>query len=240
MNVTIVGMIYKSVNWLAVMNHYMLSDKSKSTKHNVDYVVIANDATEDVRKYLHESGLKWFDYRDPKPNDYYLNRVYRAWNIGGFNSPGDVIVFVNSDMIPYDGRLDNLLDHLTEDTLPCSLLIESGKLRSGQNALSVNCGQNLEQFSLEKFNDVAKSCMSDSTLSGGLYMPCAFYKKDFIEAGGYPEGNIYQAGPGRIDTPLVMSGDDYFFHHNPVMSKKKHITVMNSVMYHFQTGEMDS
>ena len=41
MNVTIVGMIYKSTQWLAVMNHYMLSDKSKSSKHNVDYVVIA-------------------------------------------------------------------------------------------------------------------------------------------------------------------------------------------------------
>ena len=57
--------------------------------------------------------------------------------------------------------------------------------------------------------DNAASTKVDSSVVRAMNL---FETKRFIEAGGYPEGNIYEGGPGRIDTPFIKSGDDYFFH----------------------------
>ena len=237
--VSVVGMIYKSTKWLDSMRN-SVEKYCKSDKYDVDFLVIANDANEEVLKHLKEKNVSYIEYNDPKPNDYYLNRVYRAWNFGGMNASGDVVVFINSDMIFSEGWLDKLLAHLNEYTIPCSMLIESGKLPSGPRALSINLGQTLESFNEELFQEMAKRDVNPVVELGGLYMPCAFYKKTFVEAGGYPEGNIYEGGPGAINTGFVRSGDDHFFHFNERMKRMHHITVMNSVVYHFQTGEMDS
>jgi hypothetical protein len=116
-------------------------------------------------------------------------------------------------------------------------------MESGPNAISKNCGQTLETFDVTMFEtiaDIAKTDLKDKIIERGLYMPCAFFKEDFVKSGGYPHGNVYTGGVGKIDSSFVMSGDDAFFHHNPIMMTKKHITVCDSVVYHFQTGEMDS
>lgn len=241
MKVVVVGMIYKSQKWLKSMCE-SLSKTTLKKQHSfdVDYLIVANDANAEVLDCLKTNKIKHIIYNDPDPYDYYLNRVYRAWNFGGFNADGDVIVFVNSDMIFSHGWLDNLINKLDENTLPCSMLIESGKMESGKHAMSINCGQTLETFNLDVFEYTASDVSFDSVGDGGLYMPCAFYKKDFVASGGYPEGNIYTGGVGDKSSSFVMSGDHYFFYENPIMKNKKHITVFDSVVYHFQTGEMDS
>jgi hypothetical protein len=72
---------------------------------------------------------------------------------------------------------------------------------------------------------------------GGLFMPCAFYKKDFVVSGGYPEGNVYQGGIGITNTPFIKSGDAFFF--QDILKNKKHITAFDSIVYHIQEGELD-
>ena len=239
MKVVIVGMIYKSTKWLKSMVDSIHQYTPSNEQYEVDYVVVANDASEHVLDYIKSNNIKHMIYNDPKPNDYYLNRVYRAWNFGGINADGDVIVFVNSDMIFSDNWLENLIEYLNPNTIPCSKLVESGKMPSHHSAVSINCGQTVDTYNDKMFRDVISNISSPTIKSDGLYMPVAFYKDDFIKSGGYPEGNIYVGGEGRTDTAFVRSGDDHFFHYNEYMKTKCHLTVQNSIVYHFQEGELD-
>jgi len=236
MKISLIGMIYKSAEYLSLMSEE-LKRTCKDSKYDVEYFIIANDPTTKLIKVLDN---KCVVYNDPKPNDYYLNRVYRAWNYGGKLSSADVIVFINSDMVFYDNWLNNLLEHLDESTIPCCKLVESGKLISGKHAVSKNFGDSIDSLNLDGFREYAKSITSPGTSDGGLFMPCAFYKKDFVESGGYPEGNVYEKGVGINSSKFLESGDHYFFYKNPIMKNKNHITVNNSICYHIQEGEKDA
>ena len=76
-------------------------------------------------------------------------------------------------------------------------------------------------------------------------MPCLFEKQTVIDAGLYPEGNIFLENNKLVsgypnDRPVWKAGDDYFFH-NVLEAKHnmKHITVFDSLVYHIQEGEKD-
>lgn len=232
--ITVVGMIYKSTKYLDFMMEGIRDTCA-------DYLIVANDPVPAVVEKLKLDGIKHVIYNDSQPDDYYLNRVYRAWNFGGRMAKGDVIVFVNSDMAFGPDWLDNLLFRLDENTIPCSRLVESGKLFSGQpHTISRNYGTTVEDFDKPGFLTFATEVSSDVVALGGTYMPCAFYKDDFIRSGGYPEGNIYTGGVGKHTTKFVRSGDKHFFCENSVMKMKRHVTVFSSVVYHIQEGEMDA
>jgi len=238
MKITIVGMIYKSVVYL----NFMIDQLKKygiSNKHQVEFLIIANDANEKVLEYLKQSGINHLVYNDPDPLDYYLNRVYRAWNFGGRNASGDIVVFVNSDMAYSLNWLDKLVDRLNPQTLPCSRLIESGKLLSGQYAISCNFGQTSQSYYEDGFIKYCESIAKPEIQLGGLYMPCAFFKTDFVKSGGYPEGNIYEDGAGTLHGRVIESGDSYFFKRMNEIHGLKHITVFDSLVYHIQEGELD-
>jgi len=236
MKISLIGMIYKSVEYFTSMSQE-LKRTCTDSKYDVDYLIIANDPVVEVTKVLDD---KCVVYNDPKPNDYYLNRVYRAWNYGGRLVSADVVVFVNSDMIFYDNWLDNLLEHLDDNTIPCCKLVESGKLIPGKHAVDKNFGTSIDSLDLDGFKNFAKSISHPGISTGGLFMPCAFYKKDFVLSGGYPEGNVYEKGVGINTSKFLESGDHYFFYKNSVMKNKDHITVNNSICYHIQEGEKDA
>ena len=237
--VTIVGMIYKSVSYLDFMLRGLKEYCLDSKQYDVNYLIVANDATAEVLQKLKRDNINHVVYEDPKSNDYYMNRTYRAWNFGGKSASGEIIVFINSDMAFTPLWLENNLRHLSPSTIPCSLLVESGKLRSGQYAISKDFGRHPSSFQEKNFLEYAESIKKSSVSLGGLFMPCSFYKKDFVDSGGYPEGNIYEKGVGAYGSKYLQSGDDYFFNNNTIMRKKKHITVFDSIVYHIQEGELD-
>lgn len=254
MKVVVIGMIYRSTNYLKLMidqyDRYSNYDCLEDDGFTTELLIIANDATNKVIDYLAHTNENYLIYKDPNPDEYYLNRVYRCWNFAGMNADADVIVFVNSDMVFSEEWLPNLLAQLRHDTIPVSRLVESGKMPSGLHALSQNFGREPYLFDQNNFNanenrhdwarfaELLMYTAPKDTEDGGLYMPVAFFKKDFVESGGFPEGNLYVGGVGRVDTPFLISGDKYFFERNHVMMHKKHITAMKSVVYHFQEGEM--
>jgi hypothetical protein len=239
LKVVVVGMIYKSPSYLDFMMQGIRKYALTSSTFSVNYLVIANDPIDGVRSKLVDDGIKFIEYNDSNPNNYYLNRVYRAWNFGGMKADGDIIIFINSDMAFSPNWLENLLHNLNEQTIPCSRLVESGKLISAEHAISKDFGRTAESFDEKAFLEFAQSVEVNEVHERGLFMPCAFYKRDFVKSEGYPEGNMHKGGAGRIETPILDSGDNYFFKKNPVMSRKKHITVFNSIVYHIQEGELD-
>lgn len=244
MNVEIITMVYKSTKFVDFIAKQLLSCKSDLA--NVHLRIICNDATDAVIDRVKQTNIPYSIYKDDKPNDYYLNRVYRAWNYGGFTSKFENIIFVNSDMAFSDGWIDALLRYHSGNNIPCSRLVESGKLEVGAGipnrgwAAAYNLGTTPDTFRKSAWQIIAKNNKSQGTGDGGLYMPCLFKTDRFKRAGGYPEGNIYTTGVGKFGDPFVKSGDDYFFH--DVLEKQfdmRHITVFDSLVYHMQEGERD-
>jgi hypothetical protein len=74
-------------------------------------------------------------------------------------------------------------------------------------------------------------------------MPLLIRKSDFINVGGYPPGNIL---PGtNIYNPIIATQGqpcipgDYILMQKLASKGIRHQTVFDSIVYHFQEGEMD-
>ncbi|MCE9549371.1 glycosyltransferase family 2 protein, partial [Candidatus Nomurabacteria bacterium] len=152
LKVVVVALIYRSTGYADFVYKSFL-------KHSegAEFLFIANDATPKIKQYLSEKNIPHLIFDNENKEEYYLNRVYRAWNYGGMNAPGDVIVFVNSDMAFTKGWLTNLLKNITKNRIVCSRLVESGKLLSGQYAIAKNFGQTYNEFSETEFTEYAES-----------------------------------------------------------------------------------
>lgn len=226
--VSVVCLIYKSISYI----DFVWNSFHKYTK-DANFLFIANDATDKVKNYLKENNLPHLIFENKYKNEYYLKRVYRAWNFGGFNAPGDIIVFVNSDMAFSKGWLENLLKNLSKQRIVCSRLIESGKMPSGQYGMSKDFGQTYKKYDDKNFQRYVKKISKPEIRQGGLFMPCAIYRNLFIKSGGYPIGNRKTSGGKEI------SGDRIFFYERLQSMGIKHYTSFDSIVYHIQEGEMD-
>jgi len=239
-NIEIISMVYKSTDYLDFIYHELKSSNCDVDGWDVKLRIVANDATDSVLEKLKNLDIPFLVYNDPKPDDFYLNRVYRCWNYCVESSKCDNVCLVNSDMAFGKDWLSNLLKHHDGINIPCSRLVESGKIPSGLHGISNDCGKHPNSFDSEKFQQYAKEILREELHSGGLFMPVVFEKNRFLESGMYPEGNIYKGGIGANRTPFVKSGDAYFFY--DVLENKfgmKHVTAFDSVVYHIQEGEMD-
>jgi len=248
-NIEIIGLIYKSVDYLNLLCNQLKSEACKVNGWDVSIRVVANDATEEVLEALQNQDVPYTVYNDPKPEDFYLNRVYRCWNFAGQTSKSDNICLVNSDMMFSPRWLSNLLRHHDGTKIPCCRLVESGKLRSGSYGIEKDFGKTPRDLNQQGFNEYVKETAQEITRPGGLYMPCVFEKQKFVESGMYPEGNIFIEGDNKInfrlvagypnDRPVYMSGDDFFFSMLKNKYNMNHITVFDSLVYHIQEGEKD-
>lgn len=226
--ITVVCLIYQSTGYI----DFVWNSFQKYTA-GADFLFVANDATQKVKDYLKNKNLPRLIFENSDKNEHYLNRVYRAWNYGGFNAPGEIIVFVNSDMAFSPDWLPNLLKNLNKNRIVCSRLIESDKLLSGRYAIMKNFGQTYKEFNNEAFQRYAEKIKKPEIRRGGLFMPCAVYKDVFIKSGGYPIGNRKE--PDGSET----SGDFILFYEKLKPLGVEHYTVFDSIVYHIQEGEMD-
>jgi hypothetical protein len=121
-------------------------------------------------------------------------------------------------------------------------LVESGKMKSGQYGIGKNFGYTCDKYNENGFINYAKTISIDETHNGGLYMPLLIRKTDFMKIGGYPEGNI------KIDSdiynPVYAVPGEKLISGDKILMKKlanigiEHKTVFNSIVYHFQAGEL--
>ena len=147
-------------------------------------------------------------------------------------------------MVFSDGWLRNLLRYHNGNFIPCSRLIESGKMPSGLHGMSKNFGNHPSNINFDSWDEWVIENKDSRAFGGGLFMPCVFEKKKFIEAGGYPEGNLFLENDQLVvgypnDRKVFMSGDQYYFNIVNQKFNMKHITVFDSLVYHIQEGEMD-
>ena len=237
-NLEIIGLIYKSESYLDLLFNQLQDRTCKVDGWNIGVRIVANDASLKIINKLKTLNINYSIYNDPKPKDYYLNRVYRCWNFCGQTSEYDNICFVNSDMVFTENWLSNLLKHHNGINIPTSRLIESGKMPSGTHGISFDCGKNPKEIDYNRLAKVSEIISENKILEKGLYMPCIFEKSRFLESGMYPEGNIYRDGVGTLNG-FVQSGDDWYFKKLETLYSMKHITAFDSLVYHIQEGEKD-
>jgi len=247
-NVEVVSLIYKSIEYLHFIADQLKSDLCKVDGWDVGVRIVANDATKEVLEELPKLGIPYTVFNNPDPDEFYLNRVYGAYNFCVTSSEYDNVVLVNSDDRFSEGWLENLIKHHDGVNIPCSRLIESGKMASGKHGVNLgdnHFGRRPLEFDVGGWDKWAEEHKEDRTEPHGLYMPCLLNKKQFTDAGLYPRGNIFHEGDGLVcgypnDRPVFMAGDDFFFHE--ILEAKhgmKHITAFDSLVYHIIEGEKD-
>lgn len=220
--VEVISLIFQSVGYLKFIVD-QLERYSHAEGYDVSYRIVANDATDKVLNYLKKSSIPYSDFKNPDPEEYYINRVYRAYNYAIKSSSADIVCLLNSDNAFSPGWLHNLLKHYDGQTIPTSRLVESGKFMSGLHGITEDCGRSYTNYDEDKFISYAKQISKEEVHEGGLFMPC-LVNKNFQ----YPEGNV------KIGNRMV-SGDKYAF----AVSGLKHITAFDSIVYHIQEGEKD-
>lgn len=240
--VSIVCLIYKSVEWLEFVYQQVLRH---TDLQNNEFFFIANDPSEEVVQYLKCHYIPHYVWNNSaeQRKEWYINNVYRAWNYGAKMAQGDYLLFINSDMAFTPGWFERLFESIDGRNCVASRLVESGKLLSGQYAISRNFGRTVKEYDEENFLRYAESISKIDVHEGGLFMPLLIRKKDFWNVGGYPEGNI--VANSDLREPVIAKKGEACVSGDVVLMEKlkstgiRHETVFGSVVYHFQCGEMD-
>jgi hypothetical protein len=251
-NVEVISLIFKSIPYLHFIYNQLISPLCKVDGWDVGVRIIANDATQEILDELKNLDISYTIYNAPDLNEFYLNRIYRAYNFGVESSEYDNVCLVNSDFGFSKDWLKNLLKHHDGINVPCGRLIESGKMDSGLHGVNLlkhvgyNFGTHPDGFEQSKWLEFAEELKEDTTKPHGLYGPCLFNRDRFIESGMYPPGNVFlEYGQIKFgfpnDRPVFKSADDYYFH--DVLESRfgmKHITVFDAPVYHIIEGEKDA
>ena len=188
-------------------------------------LVLANDATEFVRHHK----LVDYDFRNPDPNEHYIARVYRAWNECVLLARTPLVCLMNNDMWPYHGWLDELVEckRAVPNVVPVSLLVENGRIPSAIPEHVKDFGTTPETFNAAGFMAYAESiCKPGSVEPGRLFQPVIFNREEFLDLGGYHEGNLADGTSGDADLFNRYKAAGYGW-----------ATCLGSVVAHLQEGE---
>ena len=250
-NVEVVTLIYKSLEYLDFI-YSQLREYGKADGWDVGVRIIANDATDAVLDKLYKLDVPFSVYSNPDPSGFYINRTLRAFNYAVQSSHYNNVCIVNSDMAFSEGWLDNLLKHHNGVNIPSSRLVEPEAQPCGLNRVKRDFGNRPANLDLDNFQPYANRLAQDAVRPcGGATLPAVFERARFLEAGGYPEGSVFEGGLVADDStklvhqyapgnPVVFyKPSDVFFHQNVLEQKygMKTLTVCDSIVYHIGQGE---
>ena len=226
LDVTVAVLVYRSRRWLDFVLDG-LSSAINETRYRL--LIVANDPTPEVRTDSRVTII----HENPDPTEYYIRRVYRAWNRCIAEARTESVVLLNSDMYASDDWLDALVAcrEANPTAVPTSLLVESGRIPSALPSYVMDFGVTPDTFRADdwvRHADVVRGGLGEMR-EGGLFMPVLLTKEMIRRAGGYPED--------QAERPGLLTGDRRFFMRLQ-QAGYQHVTAMGSVVYHAQEGEM--
>jgi GT2 family glycosyltransferase len=239
--ISIACLIYKSVRWLDFVYEQV---KKYTNLVDNEFYFVANDACEEVLNHLKINNIPHYIHNNTEEQrkEWYINNVYRAWNTAGKMAKGEYVVFINSDMAFTPNWLEDLIDNIDENKVVTSRLVERGILRSGKYGIEKNFGNNPKDYDEKAFLEYAESIRQKNLYQSGLYMPMLIKKEHLEKIGGYPEGNVLSGS--NIFNPMYAKRGQHLIPGDQILILKlktigvEHFTSFNSIVYHFQEGEM--
>ncbi len=221
--VTLVTLVYRSLKWLDFVMEGVAQAKT-DTRYR--WLVVANDATKEVRADPRIT----IDWDNEDPNEFYINRVYRAWNEGFLWAPTQLVVNLSNDMYVSDYWLDEMVELKRKEprTIPCGLLVESGRIPSAMPEYVKNFGFHPEEFQTEAFLAHAITIRERGAEEPGrLFGPTLFDRQEWLDFGMYPEGN-----------PNGIPGDKHLYDRY-IAGGYRWVSCKGTVVAHLQTGEQE-
>lgn len=245
--ISIASLIYRSPRFADWVYESVHEFTPHLRRHEAEFFFVANDATPAVRQHLTAKGYPHHVNDNPRRTEAelfalgygwpeYLHRVYRGWNKAIVAAAGEIVVLVNSDNFFSPDWLTNLLKYATPDTFVCAKLVERRHPRHGvfPGVYQGEFGRHPDSFDRDAFLRFAEARKLTGLERGGAYMPCAFFKRQAIAAGLYPEGNL----AGRSFREIAASGDEVFVRRLSRLGVR-HVTALDAIVYHCKEGEMD-
>jgi hypothetical protein len=249
---SIVCLIYKSTKYLQFVYDQVRQFTDLS---DAEFFFVTNDAEPPVVNYLTAHQIPHYIFNNTSAHvqahgktESYVNNVYRAYNYGASKAQGKYLLMINSDMAFSKGWVDNMFRHFGDsgkDEQMCitSRLIESGRYLSGTHGLSYDCGKFLRTYNQAKFQAKAAAISQPTLIPKGLYMPLLIKKSVFDKVGGFPEGNLTKDCTDIFNPTIAKKGvpsvpGDLVFMQKLETIGVHHYTAFDSIVYHFQNGEM--
>ncbi len=248
--ITIVCLIFKSLVWLEFAYGEALKLAKEFKRGEAQILFVANDATPEVIQFLEMNRIPFIKGTGKKhPDEWYINSVYRAYNEGIKHSSTPWVYLINSDMAFARGALSKSFALRHPDRLIATRLIERGVLSTGLHGVERDFGATPRKFRRADFMRFSSSLRESRVEKGGLYMPLFASRDLLLKAGGFPEGNIRESQLPRymndevwdaaVQGEACIPGDRAFFQKLELVGVE-HLTLFDSLAYHFQEGELRS
>lgn len=245
--VTLVSLIYSSVSWLEFQYAELLRMSRDLPQGEVEILFIANDPSDEVVNFLVDNAIPHIVVSTKlSDEEWFINSVYRAYNLGVEYATTEYVLLVNSDMAYSKGALSSLMKQASPDVFIASRLVELGVMPSGKYGVEKDFGSKPKTFRKKDFEKYALSISRNCSMPGGLYMPLLVNRQKFLSLGGFPHGNLLEAGLQKYvqggDAHIGSRGDslvsgDAAFMQKAANFNVAHITAFDSIAYHFQAGE---
>jgi len=245
--ISILSLIYKSPRLADWIHDSVTEFTPMIARREAQFTFVANDPTEECLHHLQSRGYKHIVVRNPHRSDEelfrlgfgapeYMHRVYRAYNEGMRQAESNIVVLVNSDNYFSPDWLENLEKYLSQRVVVTSRLVEPGHPRHGvfPDAIAAAFGGTVDTFDRKGFLDFAEKTKETGLMVGGAYMPCMIFRSVALDAGLYPEGNL----AGRSFDQVRRYGDEAFYDRLR-RAGVRHLTALDSVVYHLKEGEKD-
>jgi GT2 family glycosyltransferase len=251
--VSIIALIHSSPNYATSFYKHLLESTPELQTGEAEFFFVANNANLSTKRALRSNSIPHVEFQRRVLTEAeqvelgfggpeYIGRVYAAYNFGVSVAKGEIVAFLNSDMIMSRGWLSKLVKFADDATIPSPILVERRHPRFGlfPGAIERDLGSNFKNFKSkewEVFIYEAKHKVSTSPpITQPPYMPSLLRKEWFLRFGGFPEGNLIgEKGFGTVS----QFGDEFFFTR---LSERgiNHISIDGVFCYHFKEGERSS
>lgn len=245
--ISICSLIYRSAAFADATVESLLEYTPHLHDGRARFFFVANDATPELKEHLRQRGypfvvqenkvrtaaeLQDMGYAPPE----YIHRVYRGYNRAIIEGE-EQSVLINSDMQFSPGWLEGLEEAWNPKRIVTSTLVERwqnkmGDRRTGPNYfIECDFGSHPKNFDKRGFYAFSQNRKQAGVIPGRHYASIMLSKKESIAAGLYPEGNLF--APWGI-----YSGDRAFFSRMK-SNGVEHLESTNSIVYHFNEGEIE-
>jgi len=256
--ISIISLIYQSTEFAQAQYDNIRKWTPELETGEAEFFFVANDATDEVKKYLIDNNIPHVVNDNPRYSDEesykmgfafpeWIQRVYRGYNHGIKESNNPITLLINSDMFFSPGWLKNLKAKLTYKHAVTPKVIQPKDFKNPINqthCVNYHCGNSIAQYNEVKFFAKANQISEDSISPGNLFMPIMMYKSNLELIGYYPNGNVLHRKHGNDSVYNATLYKDVLHFGDVFLIKKlnligvEHVTVNNSIIYHFDRGEI--